>query len=129
MERAETLGLLAFKNWVGDRGEILNTSRDGVGYDCKVKWKDTGLAETYEIKGTAKVLKIPDMSVVEFDESHRLKADFLFVAGNVFETGKEVLFKIPREALTEENLKLKQTYHIRLFQNQKKMGKYRLTSN
>jgi len=126
MEKAELLGIAAFKNWVGNNGEINDTSRLGVGYDFKVKWKDTGLEETFEVKGTSKTLKIPDMSIVEFDDKHKLKADYLFVVGNVYNPGEEVFYKIPRVALTKDNLKMKQSYHIRLFQNQKKMGTYKI---
>gem|GEM_PF-4260101 len=126
MDRTEILGISVFKKWIGERGEIFDTSRHGVGYDFKVKWNDTGLEETFEVKGTAKIMKIPDMSIREFDSDKRLRADYLFVAGNLFNSGQEILYKIPREAMSEENLKLKQTYHIRLFQNKKKMGKYQI---
>ncbi len=126
MDRAEIIGINIFKEWVGNKGEITNTSRVGVGYDFEVKWLDTGLVEKYEVKGTTKILKIPDMSIVEFDDNQSLKADYLFVVGNVLDIGNEVLYKIPRNALSPENLKLKQTYHIRLFQNRNKMGSYKI---
>jgi len=126
MERTEIIGILLFKKWVGEKGEIFDTSRHGVGYDFKVKWNDTGIEETFEVKGTTKIMKIPDISIREFDSDKNLKADYLFVAGNLSNPGQEIIYVIPRKALTNENLKLKQTYHIRLFQNKKKMGQYQI---
>lgn len=126
MKRAEVLAIEYFIKWVGNRGILTDTSRRGVGYDFIVKWRKSGKNEKYEVKGTKKPLKIPDMHVNEFDKHKRLKADYIFVVSNVHSAGKEICYKIPRNALTKENLRLKQTYHIRLFQNKNKMGRYQL---
>ena len=126
MERAETLGIKKFIKWVGKRGKITDTSRDGVGYDFKVKWHKMRLIETYEVKGSSKTHKIPDMSIREFNNKGILKADWLFVVGNVNKKGKEVIYKIPRKAIKKDNLKLKQAYHIAKFQNKKTMSHYEL---
>jgi hypothetical protein len=128
---AEKLGESAFKSWAKKEGaiEIIPKSRNGVGYDFKVKWKDRRNNRkkigTFEVKGTKRKLGIPDMSVNEF-KNYKLKADFIFVAGNVFGPGENILYKIPRKALTRKNLKLKKTYHIKLFQNEREMGRHRI---
>jgi len=111
------------KDWAEKkRITVEEKSRKGVGYDYQFIYPN-GRIEKIEVKGTEKNLKIPDMSVREFDKKKRLKADFLLVVGNVFGRQK-VLYKIPRKALRPENLVLKETYHIRRFQNRKSMGKY-----
>ncbi len=121
----EKLGIECFIKWVESQGgKLENCSRKGVGYDFEVI-RPNSIKGSYEVKGTKKELNIPDMSVNEFDKKV-LKADWLFVVGNVHKNGEEKCYKIPREALKKENLKLKQTYHIRLFQNRSKMGKYQI---
>ena len=56
------------------------------------------------------------MWVSEFDNNKRLKADFLFVVGNILKKGKEVKYLIPREEIKPDNLRLLQTYNLRCFQ-------------
>lgn len=118
---AEKLAINFFKNWVEKQGlELRDTQRSGVGYDFEVTGVD-GSIKKYEVKGTTKEMKIPNMSLNEFDDKI-MKADFLFVVGNIHEEGREVCYAIPREAIKPENLELKQTYRIARFQNQQKMG-------
>jgi hypothetical protein len=111
------------KNWAEKkRIKVKEKSRKGVGYDYEFIYPD-GKTAKVEVKGTEKNLGIPDMSVREFDKEKKLKADFLLVVCNVLSKQK-TLYKIPRKAIKPENLVLKQTYHIRRFQNKKCMGKY-----
>jgi hypothetical protein len=93
-----------------------------VGYDYEFTYPD-GKTAKVEVKGTEKEYRIPDMSVTEFDSKDRLKADFILVVGHVL-SEERILYKIPREAIKPENLRPKQTYHIRRFQNRKRMEEY-----
>jgi hypothetical protein len=93
-----------------------------VGYDYRFTYPD-GKTAKVEVKGTEKEYKIPDMSDKEFDSKQRLKADFILVVGHVLDEEK-ILYKIPREAIKPGNLRPKQTYHIKRYQNRKNMGKY-----
>ncbi len=115
-----------FKKWVlslDKHAKMTDTSREGVGYDFLITWNN-GKKEKFEIKGTRKLHKIPDMSINEFDKTKRLKADFLFVVGNLEEHNRPVFYKIPKNRIAPENLSLKQTYEIKRFQNRKNMSSY-----
>jgi hypothetical protein len=122
VNRQEQIAMKFVKDWAEKKRILVEEkSRKGVGYDYQFIYPN-GRTEKIEVKGTEKNLKIPDMSVREFDKK-TLRADFLLVVGNVFSKQK-VLYKIPRKALRPDNLVLKKTYHIRRFQNRKCMGKY-----
>jgi hypothetical protein len=99
------------------------TSREGVGYDYEFNYPN-GKVQKIEVKGTKGIDKIPDISSREFDNKI-LKADFLFVVGNVLDE-KKVLYKIPRQAIGNDNLLLKESYQICKFQNRKNMQKYKI---
>jgi hypothetical protein len=102
---------------------VKSTHRAGVGYDYEFKYPD-GKVEKVEVKGTKGIDKIPDLSLREFDNKI-LKADFLLVVGNVLDE-KKVLYKIPKQAICNDNLLLKQSYQICKFQNRKNMQKYKI---
>jgi len=122
VNRQEQIAMKFIKDWAEKQKiRVEEKHRKGVGYDYEFVYPN-GRIEKIEVKGTEKDLKIPDMSVREFDKK-RLKADFLLVVGNVLSKQK-VLYKIPRKAIKPEDLVLKKTYHIRRFQNRKSMGKY-----
>ena len=124
VNRQEQAAMKFVKDWAKKQKiTVRDAHGKGVGYDYEFIHPD-GKTEKVEVKGTKKEYKIPDMSVKEF-EKKRLIADFLFVIGNVL-SKERILYKIPREAIKPENLKLKETYHIRRFQNRKNMGKYRI---
>jgi hypothetical protein len=123
VNRQERIAMKFVKNWAEKkRIKVEEKSRKGVGYDYEFIYPD-GKTAKVEVKGTEKNLGIPDMSVREFDKEKKLKADFLLVVCNVL-SKRKTLYKIPRKAIKPENLVLKQTYHIRRFQNKKRMGKY-----
>lgn len=122
VNRQEQIAMKFVKDWAEKQNiRVEDKHGGGVGYHYEFIYPD-GRIEKVEVKGTKKEYKIPDMSVKEF-EKKTLIADFLFVVGNVFNKEK-ILYKIPREAIKPENLKLKETYHIRRFQNRKNMKKY-----
>jgi hypothetical protein len=102
---------------------VKHTDRKGVGYDYEFTYPN-GKVEKIEVKGTKGIDKIPDMSVREFN-NEILKADFLLVIGNVLDE-KKVLYKIPRQAIGNDNLRLKKSYQICKFQNRKNMQKYKV---
>jgi hypothetical protein len=115
-----------FENWAKNNGfKIKDMRYAGIGYDYKII-DNEGKLITFEIKGSKRINSIPDMSVAEFDQNKRLKADFLFVINNIHEKGKEIIFKIPRNSIKPENLLLKQTYRIERFQNKKIMKQFRI---
>lgn len=122
VNRQEQAAMKFVRDWAEKRKiTVKDTHGKGVGYDYEFIYPD-GKIEKVEVKGTKKEHKIPDMSVKEFHKK-KLIADYLFVVGNVL--GKDrILYKIPRKAIKPENLKLKETYHIRRFQNRKNMDRY-----
>jgi hypothetical protein len=123
VNQQEQTAMKFVKDWAEKQKIVVRkTSRMGFGYDYEFTHPD-GRTEKVEVKGTKKEYKIPDMSVREFDEKKRLKADFLLVVGNVLNKEK-ILYRIPRKDIKPENLSLKQTFHIRKFQNRKNMKKY-----
>ena len=123
VNQQEQIAMKFVKDWAEKQKiKVKEKHRMGVGYDYEFIYPD-GKTEKVEVKGTEKEYKIPDMSVKEFDEKKRLKADFLLVVGNVF-SERKILYKIPREDINPMNLLLKKTYRIERFQNRKNMEKY-----
>jgi len=122
MKEAEELGCKVFERWIRkEKGlEPEKCQRKGVGYDYKIVYKD-GRVETYEVKGSEKEKHaIPDMYYSEVDaRTRKLKANYLFVVNNVFESGKEVAYKIAREEFKRENFKLKKVWRVARFQNKR----------
>lgn len=104
------------------RVHVQDVSKAGRGYDYEFHFRD-GRVEKVEVKGTRKPYGIPDMRTSEFRDK-RLKADYMLVVGNVLSLGEERLYKIPREAIKDDNLKPRHTYHIARFQGKKNMEKY-----
>ena len=120
---AEVAGVDYVIQWAKKRKiKVTPTHRDGVGYDLKFEYPD-GSVEKIEVKGSRKPHAIPDMRVSEF-EKFELKADYMYVVGNVLAKGNERLYRIPKSAIKAEHLSLRQTYHIRRFQGRKNMEKY-----
>jgi hypothetical protein len=123
VNQQEQIAIDFVRSWAEKKGiRVEPTSRKGVGYDYQFIYPD-GKIEKIEVKGTEKNLRIPDMSVREFDKNKTLRADFLLVVGKVLSEQK-VLYRILRKAIKPENLFLKETYHIRRSQNRKCMGRY-----
>lgn len=123
VNQQEQIAMKFVKDWAEKQKiKVEEKYRMGVGYDYEFIHPH-GKTEKVEVKGTKKEYKIPDMSVREFDEKKKLKADFLLVVGNVLSKEK-ILYKIPRKDIKPENLSLKQTFHIRKFQKRKNMEKY-----
>jgi len=122
---AELRSIEFVKRWAEKKGiTVRKPSSKGAGYDLEFVHPDGGV-EKIEVKGSSKVYSIPDMRVSEF-EGKSLKADFLYVVGNVLSPGEEHLYVIPRGALKPENLRLRQTYFISRFQTKINMEKYRI---
>jgi hypothetical protein len=113
------------RKWAKSKGiDPIDVSHSGRGYDYQFKHED-GKIEKVEVKGVSKSYGIPDMRVNEF-RNKRLKADYLFVVGNVATHRKRRVYKIPRNAIKPKNLILLQTYRITRFQGKKNMEKYRV---
>ena len=121
--RTEVAAMEYIKNLLNKNGmKCQDTSRDGKGYDLEVI--DGERRIKLEVAGTQKECKIPDRSAYEFDNSKRLKADYLVVVGNCLSEDEERVYFIPRDAIRPENLRLKQSYHIARFQSCKNMGRF-----
>ena len=112
-----------FEEWAkGKNLEIRDCKRKGKGYDYETE-DASGKKTTYEVKGSKHENAIPDLHENEVVNGKHLKADFLFVVGNVLKEGKEVIYLIPRHVLKPDNFRLNpRTYRIVYFQNKKVMG-------
>jgi hypothetical protein len=121
----ESAAMRFVRRWAQSKGiAVKDVSRSGLGYDYRFTYHD-GKIEKVEVKGISKPYGIPDMRVNEF-RNKRLKADHLLVVGCATSPKKRRLYKIPRNAIKPNNLKLLQTYRITRFQAKKNMEKYRV---
>jgi poly(3-hydroxybutyrate) depolymerase len=126
MNEVEKKSYEIFKKWAKSQGlqitkDYTLKKKEAKGYDFEAK-NQNGEITTYEVKGSKHKNAIPDLRDSEF-ENKKLKADFLFVVGNI-QRGKEVIYKIPRDAIKPENLSPKKYYFIRRFQNKKVMEEF-----
>lgn len=86
MNGQEKLGYKLFEKWAKPKGQTFERS-NALGYDDIVIDKD-GSRWKSEVKNSKR---------------HTLKADFLFVTGNILELGEEVHFCIHRKTLNHRN--------------------------
>jgi hypothetical protein len=125
MNEQERRGYELFEKWVLANGMTFERCKhSGVGYDYTVIDKN-GKRGSYEVKGSKHIRAIPNLFLTEVDEkTHMLKADFLFVTGNIL--AKDIVqYRIPRKAFKPENFRQRQTWHVARFQN-KNMDQYRV---
>jgi hypothetical protein len=123
--KPEVIAMQFVRTWAGKQGiTVKDVSRRGLGYDYRFT-SPGGKTVRVEVKGVSKPCGIPDMRVNEF-RNKRLKADYLLVVGNITPPKRKRLYKIPRNAIKPNNLKLLQTYRITRFQGKKNMEKYRV---
>lgn len=124
MNEQERRGYELFERWVLKNGMTFERCKgSGVGYDYKVTDRN-GKVESYEVKGSKHVRAIPDLFWTEVDAKKRtLKANYLFITGNILEPGKEVHYRIARKKFKPDNFTPRQTWHVSRFQN-KGMNNY-----
>lgn len=125
MNEVEKKSYEIFKRWVDDKGMKITKDytlnrEERKGYDFEVR-NQNGEILKFEVKGSTHKNAIPDLRDSEV-ENRKLKADFLFVVGNLFQKGeKEIKYKISKDKIKPENFVLRKSYYIRRFQNQKNM--------